>query len=514
LATLTGAAVVLGIWVRLSILDTGSLWLDELWTLDAVSRSFKEMIGARLVSDQSPPLFTVLAWLWLRLVGTYDTATMRLLPLVLGSLAIVAPLAGAVRMPSLRPALLVMAALFGLSLFALQYDVEIRAYSTMVGLGAISTVVWAGLLVGGLPRSGRWIFTFALTGALAGFAHYYGNFPYVVELALLAATWLRAPSRRPLVVLLGWGALSLLPVVAWVVLTQRWFPNHAVAPAPSVAVINSWAEYALTPVASMLRERPPGYFTFISGFGGLILVGVGLLIGAVAIFGLRRRASGWDVSPSARVGSNAAVVVVVSLALAWIASVVRPPSMNVRNLAALLPALYLALAAVATLGRPGRRDRQTGAAVVAVWTAATLLLVGRFGVAAAAPPWHVEAGYRATVQALLASRGEEPAPVLIGLEMPWDWHGQWDAAVRAELGEPPAESDDPVPLEVRWILDVRELRAAGLPAAPLIVFTDAADERSEALFAWLTEARAGCQSTVMGGPGYGVVSVVRCPGSR
>jgi hypothetical protein len=104
--------------------------------------------------------------------------------------------------------------------------------------------------------------------------------------------------------------------------------------------------------------------------------------------------------------------------------------------------------------------------------------------------------------------------VLIGLEMPWDWHGHWDAAVRAELGEPPAESGDPVPLEVRWILNVEELRVSGLPEAPLIVFTDASDERSAELFAWLQEVRADCQPAVVGGPGYGVVSLVRCPGSR
>jgi hypothetical protein len=109
---------------------------------------------------------------------------------------------------------------------------------------------------------------------------------------------------------------------------------------------------------------------------------------------------------------------------------------------------------------------------------------------------------------------ESPPPALIGLKMPWDWRGHWDAALRAELGEPPAESDDPVPLDVRWILDVQELRATGLPAAPLIVFTDAGDERSVALFAWLQEARAGCQSAALGGPGYGIVTVVRCPGSR
>jgi hypothetical protein len=514
LLALSATAVSLGVWLRLSLLDVGSLWIDELWTLDAVSRSFKEMVGARLVSDQSPPLFTVLAWLWLRVVGTYDAAAMRLLPLTLGVVAVIAPLFAAVRLRSLRPALLVMASVSALSLFSLQYSVELRAYSTMIGLGTIATVIWAGLMVGDLPPSGRWIFAFTLFGALAGVAHYYGNLPYVVELVLLAAAWRRIQPRQSLALLGGWGALSLVPVVAWFVLTQRWFPNHAVAPPPSIAEINSWAEYALTPLANLLREQPPSYFTAIAGLGGVILVAIALLIGAAALAGRLRGADGWDVSPSARIGWNAAIVVLVSLALAWIASVVRPPSMNVRNLAALLPPLFLAVGAAATLGRPGRTDRQTGAAVVALWVVATLILVGRFGVASVAPPWHIEAGYGATVRTVLASPDEVPAPALIGLEMPWAWHGQWDAALRAELGASPAESEDPPPVAVRWILNVEELRATGLPDAPLIVFTDASDERSAALFAWLQEARAGCQPEVMGGPGYGVVSVVRCPASR
>src|SRR5687768_6261846 len=152
LALLTLAAVILGVYSRVAILGTGSLWLDELWTLDAISRSFTEMVGARLVSDQSPPLSTALTWVWLQLVGTYDASIMRLLPALFGAAAIAAPLVAAMKMPLMRPTLLVMASFMALSLFPLQFSVELRPYSMMIGLGTAATVIWVGLITAELPR--------------------------------------------------------------------------------------------------------------------------------------------------------------------------------------------------------------------------------------------------------------------------------------------------------------------------------------------------------------------------
>lgn len=513
LVVVVSAAVALGIWLRLSLLGAGSLWLDELWTLDAVSRSFKEMIGARLVSDSKPPLWSVLTWIWLRVAGTYDPATMRLLPLGFSLAAIAAPVLGAVKMPSLRPTLLVLSALTALSLFPLAYAVELRSYSMMIAFGTAATVVWAGLLTGDLPRRGGWIFLFSLTGALAGFSHYYGHLLYVGELLALGVSWAPARPRRPLAILLGWAGVSLVPVAVWYVLTSRWFPTEPVATAPSWSTIQTWLAYGFGPVSNVLASHAPGYPYPDGALGAetiMFALTAALILGAVAL-GLRTRGTAKPLQSTVLVGGAGLFVVAFGVAVAWVVSIILPPSMNVRNLAALLPALFLAVACASTIGRSEHGRRWTGAVVVAVWVIATAAVIGQFGVTALTPPWQAQAGYRATVRTLLASTHEEPAVALIGLKLPWDWHGEWDAAARAELGLPPAESDDPAPLDVRWILDVQELRPSGLPDSPLLVFTDARDQRSVDLFRWVEEVRAGCERMVIGGPGFGAIDLLQCP---
>jgi uncharacterized membrane protein len=513
LVVLTAVALLLGIWLRLSLLGAGSLWLDELWTLDAVSRSFKEMIGARLVSDSKPPLWTVLTWIWLRAAGTYDPATMRLLPVAFSLAAIAAPVLGAVKLPSLRATMLVLAALTALSLFALQFSVELRSYSMMIAFGTAATVVWAGLLTGGLPRRVHWIFLFSLMGALAGFSHYYGHLLYVAELLSLAVVWVHARPRRPVGVLLGWGAVSLVPVTTWYLLTSGWFPTDPVATAPSWSTIQTWLAYGFGPVSNVLASHPPGYAYPDGPLGAetiLVALTAALILGGAAL-ALATRRTAKPLGRTVLVGGFALFVVVFGLVGAWVASIILPPSMNVRNLAALLPALFLAVACASTPSRFDGRNCWTGAAVVAVWLIASVAIIRQSGVSSLTPPWQAQAGYRTAVRTLLAATHEEPAVALIGLKLPWDWHGEWDAAARAELGLPPAESDDPTPLDVRWILDVQELRLSGLPDSPLIVFTDVSDQRSVDLFKSVAEARTGCERQVLGGPGFGAIDLLRCP---
>ena len=511
LVLLTGLAVAFGTIVRTQLLGAASLWLDELWTLDAISRSFKEMIGARLASDVNPPIWNSAAWLWLRIVGTYDAVAMRLLPLIFGLIAVVIPLVGAIQLRSIRPALLVMGASTALSLFPLQYSVELRSYSLLLALGTLATVIWAGLLTGDLPAGWQWIFLFALTGALAGFSHYYGNLLYLAELLVLLAAWGMARRRGEVRTLAAWAVVSFLPVATWLGLQLAFslFPSAFSADPPSVTVLQTWLAYAFAPISNVVAGHGPGYAYPAGPFGVetiLFIAVVALaLVAGLAAFG-RVRLPVWV--PAAGVGVASVAAIGLGIAIAWLESIVGPPSMTTRNLAGLLPLLFLATACAVTSLGSERIRWGGGAAAVGAWLLASVAFATQFGVTALAPPWQAQAGYRTAVQALLSEVGADPSTVLVGLELPWGWHGEWDAAVRSQLGRPPAESADPPPIAVRWIRTADQLPAADLPVAPIVAFTDA---NGTALFTSIKAARPGCTETTFGGPGYGVSQMLRCP---
>jgi hypothetical protein len=279
LVSLAIAAVSVGIFVRIALVDVGSWWLDELWTLDAISRNYKEMIGARLLPDQSPPLATSATWVWLQAVGTYDVRAMRAFPIGLGALGIAAPLCGAIRMPRLRSTLLVMSALLALSAFSIHYSVELRPYAMMIALESWATVIWAGLVTRQLPRTLPYLFAFAALGALGGFAHYYGNLAYVAESAVLLAVLVRSHDSRITLTHVGLGALSMVPVIGWYIFSRPWAPNEAVAGPPSLATLFTVMDYALAPLTTALRGTAQGYPT--TAFGTLMLLAV---LGAAAIW--------------------------------------------------------------------------------------------------------------------------------------------------------------------------------------------------------------------------------------
>jgi hypothetical protein len=516
LVALAIAAVCVGIVARIALVDVGSWWLDELWTLDAISRNYKEMIGARLLPDQSPPFATSATWVWLQAVGTYDVRAMRAFPIGLSILGIAAPLYGAIRMPRLRPTLLVMVALLAMSAFSIHYSVELRPYAMMIALESWATVIWAGLVTRQLPRTLPYLFAFAACGALGGFAHYYGNLAYVAESAVLLIALARSRDARITLTHIGLGALSMVPVVGWYIFSRPWAPNEAVAGPPSLATLLTLMDYALAPVTTVLRGTAQGYPTTTVATVGLLAV-----LGAAAIYIVARsiRTRGGerlDEAPTLP-GLVAAALGTIALAsaAAFVASLVLPPSMNVRNLAAILPVTLLGVAAITTATAP-RIQSLVGSAVITVVLLAFGVLVTRYGVAALAPPWQQSAGYRDAARMLIQASARQPAPQLIGVETSWQWHGHWDAAIRSELDSPPAVSSDAGPVPITWIPDSASV--AGLQPDPdgAILFTDTTDERWISALAWADEHYSACESTTYGGStatggdAFGLISVLTC----
>ena len=82
------AIVSAGAAVRFATLDLQSFWLDEGVTVGRLLRNdFGGMLGQVPASEQTPPLYYVLAWLWTRPFGTGEGGV-RSLSALLGTATI------------------------------------------------------------------------------------------------------------------------------------------------------------------------------------------------------------------------------------------------------------------------------------------------------------------------------------------------------------------------------------------------------------------------------------------
>ena len=62
------AVILAGAAARFATLDVQSFWLDEAVTHELVTRSLGGMLGAIPDSESTPPLYYLLAWVWVRIV--------------------------------------------------------------------------------------------------------------------------------------------------------------------------------------------------------------------------------------------------------------------------------------------------------------------------------------------------------------------------------------------------------------------------------------------------------------
>jgi 4-amino-4-deoxy-L-arabinose transferase-like glycosyltransferase len=165
------AAIVLaGAVLRFATLGLQSLWLDEAVTHNLVTRSLTGMLGALPGSESTPPLYYVLAWIWVRVFGAGEVG-LRSLSALIGTATIVVLAAIAVRLGGRRAAL-AAAAVAAFSPLLIWYSQEARAYALLVLMCALSLWFllredWRG---------------WAITAALALASHYFAVFVVVPEL--------------------------------------------------------------------------------------------------------------------------------------------------------------------------------------------------------------------------------------------------------------------------------------------------------------------------------------------
>jgi 4-amino-4-deoxy-L-arabinose transferase-like glycosyltransferase len=186
-----GALVLFALVLRLPTAGVQSFWLDEVYSARIVDGSLGHAWSTIQRTENTPPLFYLLDWLWTRGFGVSEFG-LRSLSAVAGALAVVPMVRLARRIGGpgdgrLAPFAvgLIAAALVAVNPLAQWLSQEARAYALLILLGAAA---WAALVAALDRPSARNLWVWALAAAAATWTHYFGG----------------------LLLAVGWGALALL----------------------------------------------------------------------------------------------------------------------------------------------------------------------------------------------------------------------------------------------------------------------------------------------------------------
>jgi mannosyltransferase len=208
LAALTLLAAVL----RLSTLGAQSFWYDEAFTpVHVLHPSLTATLRSFVHTENTPPLWYVIAWADTRLLGTGEYALR--LPSALAGIATV-PVAWAIgrELTARRVTAIATAALVAVNPLFVWYSQEARAYALFVLFAALAMLCFLRALH--RPSTGRMV-AFALSGSLALLSHYFAVFlliPMVLWLLWTHADRLRAV--MPAIAALVLVGLALTPLIS------------------------------------------------------------------------------------------------------------------------------------------------------------------------------------------------------------------------------------------------------------------------------------------------------------
>ncbi|HMD57039.1 MAG TPA: glycosyltransferase family 39 protein [Solirubrobacteraceae bacterium] len=203
------AITLLAAALRLSTLDLQSFWYDEAFTpVHVLHPSLWATLRSVVHTENSPPLWYVIAWLDARVLGTGEVALR--LPSALAGIATV-PVAWEIgRELAGRRAAIGCALLVAVNPLFVWYSQEARVYSLFVFTSALALLCF---LRAEREPTGRRMAAFAGAGALALLTHYFAVF-MLIPMAL----WLlcQRPLRRaalPAIAALTVVGLALLPLI-------------------------------------------------------------------------------------------------------------------------------------------------------------------------------------------------------------------------------------------------------------------------------------------------------------
>jgi 4-amino-4-deoxy-L-arabinose transferase-like glycosyltransferase len=190
------ALTLLGAALRLATLGNQSLWYDEAFTpVHVLHPSLWSTLSSVSHTENSPPLWYILVWLFTRVLGTGEVALR--LPSALAGIAAIPVAWGIGSELTGRRAATGCAALVACGPLFVWYSQEARAYELFVLLAALAMLAFLRALERPTPAR---MAAFAAAGALALLTHYFAVFLLAPMCAWLL--WDRR-SRRPAIAAVG-----------------------------------------------------------------------------------------------------------------------------------------------------------------------------------------------------------------------------------------------------------------------------------------------------------------------
>ncbi|MFL5824796.1 MAG: hypothetical protein ACJ764_15300 [Solirubrobacteraceae bacterium] len=293
---------------------SGQFWMDEAITTGIASHPLSVIPGL-LRHDGSPPLFYFLLHFWIKAFGASESAA-HALPLLFGLLTIPAGMWAGWSLFGRRAGLMA-ATLFAFNAWLTLYAQETRMYELMALLGLIATAAFVHAFVN---RRRKYLIVFAVAEALMLYTHAWGLFFGAGAVLALIPIWMASDDRRGLIrdALMAFGGAVLL--------FSPWLPNfiyqstHTGAP---------WAPSPRFGAPVLISQDLLGGDRVSVALLLATLVGLGPLV--------TRR---YRRTRQATVLWTLVVLVVGTLALAWLSSQITPAFVS-RYFAPVLAAILL-----------------------------------------------------------------------------------------------------------------------------------------------------------------------------
>ena len=192
--------LIFGLGIRLTLLNSESMWIDEVTTIYHAKSSFIGNIKWT-TTDPNVPLYSIILWFWIRIFGISATAV-RLLSVLFGLLSIIFIYCLGSKLFSRRVGLYA-AAFLSISPFHIMYSQDARSYALFCFLSILSTYFYFSLFEK-KPKKIHYI----ISTILLLYTHSFGFFVVIIQNIFFKIIY---PKKK----IISWIKLQLLLLLAF-----------------------------------------------------------------------------------------------------------------------------------------------------------------------------------------------------------------------------------------------------------------------------------------------------------